>query len=182
MALDRIDSQGYRANVGIILSDDARCLLLGGRAGHSGWQFPQGGILAGETPEQAMYRELGEEVGLEPGDVELIGVTRSWLRYRLPERFVRRDATPLCIGQKQRWFLLRLRASKTRLRFDATAAPEFDRWRWVSYWQPIEEVIYFKRRVYLRALEELAPLLYPDALPPRPQWPAQWRLAGRRPP
>jgi putative (di)nucleoside polyphosphate hydrolase len=180
--LDRIDSQGYRANVGIILSDDARCLLLGGRIGHSGWQFPQGGIRESETPEQAMYRELDEEVGLGPADVEMIGSTRSWLRYRLPDRYVRRDATPLCIGQKQRWFLLRLRAPKTRLRFDSTALPEFDRWRWVGYWEPVEAVIYFKRRVYLRALEELAPLLYPEAPPPKPQWPAEWRLAPDRSP
>ena len=60
-----------------------------------------------------MYRELREEVGLEPDDVEILGVTRDWLRYRLPERFMRRDSTPLCIGQKQRWYLLLLRAPAT---------------------------------------------------------------------
>jgi putative (di)nucleoside polyphosphate hydrolase len=179
--LDRVDSQGYRANVGIILSDEARLLLLGGRVGHSGWQFPQGGIRVSETPEEAMYRELGEEIGLSPDDVEMVGSTRGWLRYRLPERYVRRDSMPLCIGQKQRWFLLRLRAPKARLRGDTTATPEFDRWRWVEYWHPIGEVIYFKRRVYLRALEELAPLLFPDAVPPQPSWPSEWRLRrGRR--
>jgi putative (di)nucleoside polyphosphate hydrolase len=176
VTLDRIDSQGYRANVGIILSDDARRVLLGGRIGHSGWQFPQGGICDGETPEQAMYRELGEEVGLGADDVEIIGATRSWLRYRLPDRYIRRDSVPLCIGQKQRWFLLRLRAPKSRLRHDMTTLPEFDRWRWVEYWEPVEAVIFFKRSVYLRALEELAPLLFPGELPPQPAWPDEWRL------
>lgn len=176
MTLDRIDSQGYRANVGIILCDDARQLLLGGRAGHAGWQFPQGGIRHRESPEQAMYRELGEEAGLGHADVELIGVTRSWLRYRLPERYIRRDSTPLCIGQKQRWFLLRLRVAKSRIRCDSTTTPEFDRWRWVDYWDPVEAVIFFKRRVYLRALEELAPLLFTGDMPPRPVWPEEWRL------
>jgi putative (di)nucleoside polyphosphate hydrolase len=177
LTLDRIDSQGYRANVGIILSDDAGLLLLGGRVSQPGWQFPQGGIRVAETPEQAMYRELGEEIGLHRTDVEVLGSTRGWLRYRLPERYVRRDASPLCIGQKQRWFLLRLLAPKARLRVDTTSAPEFDRWRWVEYWRPVEEVIHFKRQVYLRALIELAPHL-PSGPPPAPpeEWPAKWRL------
>jgi putative (di)nucleoside polyphosphate hydrolase len=169
VTLDRIDSQGYRANVGIILSDESGLVLLGGRIGQSGWQFPQGGIRVSESPEQAMYRELGEEIGLGAGDVEVMGVTRGWLRYRLPERYVRREALPLCIGQKQRWFLLRLHAPKERLRPDMTATPEFDRWRWVGYWQPVEEVIHFKRRVYRRALQQLAPLL--TAPPPPPAGP-----------
>jgi putative (di)nucleoside polyphosphate hydrolase len=173
--LDRIDSKGYRANVGIVVCDESGLVLLGGRVGQPGWQFPQGGILRHETPLQAMFRELGEEIGLEPDDVQILGTTRGWLRYRLPERYIRRDALPLCIGQKQRWFLLRLKASKERLRADTTATPEFDRWRWVDYWQPVQEVIHFKRRVYLRALAELGPFLE-SGPPPQPQWPGEWKL------
>lgn len=169
--MDRIDSQGYRANVGIILSDSSGLVLLGGRINQQGWQFPQGGIRVRESPLQAMYRELGEEIGLGHDDVELLGSTGGWLHYRLPDRYIRRDALPLCIGQKQRWFLLRLRASKERLRHDTTTSPEFDRWRWVQYWQPVDEVIHFKRRVYARALVELAPLMAPGP-PPQPEWPA----------
>lgn len=180
MTLDHIDSKGYRANVGIIVSDDRCQLLLGERIGQSGWQFPQGGIRVSETPQQAMYRELREEVGLGPDDVDILGASRRWLYYRLPDRYVRRDSRPLCIGQKQRWFLLRLRAAKTRLRVDSTSTPEFDSWRWVDYWNPVEEVIYFKRRVYLRVLEEFAPLLFPHAAPPQPQWPSAWRLTTAR--
>ncbi len=171
MTLDRIDSQGYRANVGIVLSDDSGLVLLGGRIGQAGWQFPQGGMRVSESPRQAMYRELSEEIGLARDDVQVLGTTRGWLRYRLPDRYMRRDTLPLCIGQKQRWFLLRLLASKDRLRADTTSTPEFDRWRWVPYWQPVEEVIHFKRQVYTRALQQLAPLLlHPPSPPP---WPAQ---------
>lgn len=166
MSSDRIDSEGFRANVGIIVSDDEGLVLLGGRVGQAGWQFPQGGIRERESPEQAMYRELGEEIGLGSDDVRILGVTRGWLRYRLPERYVRRDAGPVCIGQKQRWFLLRLVAPKDRLRPDTTATPEFDRWRWVTWWEPVDEVIHFKRRVYRRALEQLAPLLGRGTPPP----------------
>lgn len=176
MGTDCIDRDGYRANVGIIVADRRGRLLLAGRAGRRGWQFPQGGIREGEAPQEAMYRELEEELGLTPEDVELLGSTAGWISYRLPERFVRRDSKPLCVGQKQRWFMLRFVASEDRLRFDTTDEPEFDRWRWVDYWRPVHEVIYFKRRVYARALHELAALLYPEGPPPQPRWwPHRWR-------
>lgn len=174
---DHIDSEGYRANVGIILSNDEGKLLLAGRVGSKGWQFPQGGMLQGESAEQAMYRELHEEVGLSDADVSILGATDDWIKYRLPDRFVRRDSKPLCIGQKQRWFMLRLIGSEDRLRFDRSDVPEFDRWRWVDFWRPVNEVIYFKRRVYARALHELGPCLFPDGMPPRPRWwPKRWRV------
>ena len=176
MNSDWIDDEGFRANVGIILTDDRGKLMIAGRAGSKGWQFPQGGMLLGEGPEQAMYRELLEEVGLEAADVEILGVTTGWLRYRLPDRFIRRNSMPLCVGQKQRWFMLQLRTSPEKVRFDRCDEPEFDRARWVDYWRPVNEVIYFKRRVYARALHELGSTVYPKGLPPRPRWwPQRWR-------
>ena len=97
--MDFIDPEGFRANVGIILIDGAAQVLIAGRRGRGGWQFPQGGIRPDEQAEAAMFRELHEEVGLEPGDVDVVGATEGWLRYRLPDRFIRREQTPLCIGQ-----------------------------------------------------------------------------------
>jgi putative (di)nucleoside polyphosphate hydrolase len=172
---DRIDNEGYRENVGIIIANDAGKLLLAGRIGSKGWQFPQGGMLDGESAEQAMFRELNEEVGLSAADVEILGYTRGWLKYRLPEKFVRHGSTPLCIGQKQRWFILRFLGDEDRLRLDQSDTPEFDRWRWVEFWRPVNEVIYFKRHVYVKALRELGQYLYPDGLPPQPRWwPKRW--------
>ena len=167
---DFIDEQGFRANVGIVLMRDGGDVFLGGRSDGRGWQFPQGGMRREETPEEALYRELREEVGLQPDDVELLGRTRDWLRYRLPQQYVRRRSRPLCIGQKQLWFLLRFLRDEDRLRFDVTDAPEFDRWKWVDYWSPVREVIHFKRNVYARALEELGLHAFPDGLPARPEW------------
>jgi putative (di)nucleoside polyphosphate hydrolase len=169
---DVIDRDGFRANIGMVLMSAEGKLFIGRRAGGRGWQFPQGGMRRGEVPEESLFRELTEEVGLGAEHVRIIGRTHHWLRYRLPPRYVRHNVLPLCVGQKQHWFLLRLRDPDIHFRFDVTAAPEFDRWRWVEYWQPIREVIYFKRAVYTRALHELGRLAFPGGLPPYPVW---WR-------
>jgi putative (di)nucleoside polyphosphate hydrolase len=153
-----IDADGFRPNVGIILTNSRGELLWARRiGGQDAWQFPQGGIKHHESPEQALYRELEEEVGLQPQDVAILGVTRGWLRYRLPTRFVRQQQ-PTCIGQKQKWFLLQFLASEDRINLVRNTSPEFDRWRWVSYWYPVNNVVAFKRDVYRRALRELSPL------------------------
>ena len=152
-----IDSDGFRPNVGIILANDQGQLLWARRiGGRNSWQFPQGGINAGESPEQALYRELHEEVGLSQHAVELLGTTRGWLRYRLPERLIRKGRGQVCIGQKQKWFLLRMLEGDTAVQLDLNDKPEFDSWQWVSYWYPLNQVISFKREVYRKALKELA--------------------------
>ncbi len=167
---DWIDGEGFRANVGIVLMRDSGEVFLGRRTGGRGWQFPQGGVRRGEPIEQALYRELEEEIGLEKHQVALLGSTADWIRYRLPKRYVRRGRGPMCIGQKQRWFLLKLAVSEVDFNFTRTAEPEFDDWRWTNYWEPVREVIYFKRPVYVSMLTELAPIAYPDGAPPLPQW------------
>src|SRR6185437_4897482 len=136
MVRDVIDPDGFRANVGIVLMRAAGDVFLGRRTGGRGWQFPQGGMRVGER--------------LERTDVELLGHTTRWLRYRLPARYVRRNQRPVCIGQKQRWFLLRLRREAVTFDFGRTDEPEFDEWRWAGFWEPLREVIYFKRDVYRR--------------------------------
>ena len=166
---DVIDPDGFRANVGIVLMQGAE-VFLGRRTGGKGWQFPQGGLQRGESLEQALFRELDEEIGIGESAVQLVGQTERWLRYRLPARYVRRNQQPLCTGQKQRWFLLRLLA-QVRFDFARTSEPEFDQWRWAPYWEPVREVIYFKRPVYVRALTELAPLAFAQGQPPPlPDW------------
>jgi putative (di)nucleoside polyphosphate hydrolase len=169
---DWIDAQGYRANVGIVLMRDTGEVFLGQRTGKRGWQFPQGGLRLGEPIEQALYRELQEEIGLERQQVLVVGSTADWIRYRLPKRYVRRGRGPTCIGQKQRWFLLKLAVPESTVQFNFTHTnePEFDGWRWANYWEPVREVIYFKRPVYVRMLTELAAFAFPAGAPPLPEW------------
>lgn len=152
-----IDSDGFRPNVGIVIANTQGQVLWARRVGQDAWQFPQGGIQSDEQAEDALFRELHEEVGLSPDDVEILACTRGWLRYRLPQRLVRRGRKPLCIGQKQKWFLLRMLAADEAVQVDACEKPEFDDWRWVSYWYPLGQVVPFKREVYRRAMKELAP-------------------------
>lgn len=140
-----------------MLANDRGQLLWARRVGgHDAWQFPQGGISAGESPRDALYRELHEEVGLSRDAVEIMASTKGWLRYRLPRRYIREGKQPRCIGQKQKWFLLRLLEDDTAVKLDLNDKPEFDHWQWVSYWYPLNQVISFKREVYRRAMMELA--------------------------
>jgi len=151
-----VDADGFRPNVGIVLSNSLGQVLWARRVGgQDAWQFPQGGINEDETVEQALFRELAEEVGLGAADVEILARTQGWLRYRLP-RHMRRYNTRGFQGQKQKWFLLRMLCDDQAVQVNATAKPEFDDWRWVSYWYPLDQVVPFKRQVYRRALKELA--------------------------
>ena len=155
-----IDRDGYRLNVGIVICNRKGQLLWARRIRQNSWQFPQGGVDPGETPEEAMYRELYEELGLKKDEVVLIGSSKSWLRYRLPKRLVRWNEKPVCIGQKQKWFLLMLRKDRQKhIEFDRRGHPEFDGWRWVSYWYPVRQVVAFKRDVYRMVLSECSQIV-----------------------
>ncbi len=151
-----LDREGFRPNVGIILLNQKNQVFWGKRIRTHSWQFPQGGIKYGETPEQAMFRELHEEVGLLPDHVRIVARTRDWLRYEVPDHYIRRDARGHYRGQKQIWFLLQLTGHDSDMNLRATEHPEFDAWRWNEYWVPLESVIDFKRDVYQLALTELA--------------------------
>lgn len=156
-----IDSEGFRPNVGIVLTNQFGQLFWAKRIGANAWQFPQGGIKKDETAEMAMYRELNEEIGLQPHDVEIIGCTDDWLKYYLPKKFIRHNSFPLCIGQKQVWYLLKLIGEESSVNLKNSANPEFDSWRWVDYWYPVNHVVYFKKDVYTEALTQLKDLFNP---------------------
>jgi len=157
-----VDLKGYRLNVGIIIANENGFVFWGRRIGQDAWQFPQGGVSENESATDAMYRELNEEVGLFPEDVKILGSTKRWIKYKLPNQYLRKHSKPLVIGQKQKWFLLQLVASDRKIQLNLTNKPEFDSWRWVKYWHPVKEVIYFKRHVYKQALTELETLVVPQ--------------------
>ena len=169
-----LDRDGFRPNVGIILLNHKNQVFWGKRIRTHSWQFPQGGIDRGESPEQAMFRELHEEVGLHPHHVRVVARTRDWLRYEVPDRYIRRDARGHYKGQKQIWYLLQLLGHDWDLNLRATNHPEFDAWRWNDYWVPLDVVVEFKRGVYEMALTELARFL------PRPEQRNRFLRGGMR--
>ncbi|MDP5008027.1 MAG: RNA pyrophosphohydrolase [Glaciimonas sp.] len=173
-----LDREGFRPNVGIILLNGQNEVWWGKRVREHSWQFPQGGIKYGETPEQAMFRELEEEIGLGAEHVKIIGRTRDWLRYEVPDHFIKRDIRGHYRGQKQIWFLLRMTGRDCDVNLRLTEHPEFDAWRWHDYWVPLDVVIEFKRDVYQRALQEFSRFLTRPPSTPKPatRHPAQSSL------
>jgi len=155
-----IDSEGYRANIGIVITNEKKQILLAKRYKQDAWQLPQGGIDKGETELEALYRELEEEVGLAPKQVSLLAKTPKWLRYELPMEHIRRKQKPTCIGQKQVWYLLKLVSNDSDISLSLHNKVEFDDWKWVDYWNPVDEVINFKKEVYEDMLKALAPVLF----------------------
>lgn len=155
-----IDSEGYRANVGIVITNDKQQVLLAKRSKQDAWQLPQGGIDFGESELNALFRELNEEIGLSAEHVSVLAKTPKWLRYDLPDYHIKRQQKPMCIGQKQVWFLLRLVSDENNIKLDTHTQVEFDDWTWVDYWRPIEDVVDFKKPIYEDMLKALAPVLF----------------------
>jgi putative (di)nucleoside polyphosphate hydrolase len=163
-----IDRDGYRPNVAIILCNAKNEVFWGKRIREHSWQFPQGGIKHGEAPEDAMYRELEEETGLKREHVKILGRTKSWLHYNVPNHWVKREWRGTYKGQKQIWYLLRLTGRDHDIHLRASEHPEFDAWRWHDYWVPLDSVIEFKRDVYRKALHQLVRYLErPPRVSPR---------------
>lgn len=147
----------YRPNVAIVLCNREQQVFWARRINRDGWQFPQGGVEPNETTDDAVFRELYEEIGLSRDKVRLVGRTREWLHYDLPRKYLR-SRGPFR-GQKQIWYLFELTGTDSDVTLEASDRPEFDDWRWVNYWDPVERIVNFKQAVYKNALTELEPLL-----------------------
>lgn len=160
-----IDKQGFRLNIGIIVVNERYQVLWAQRRHQHSWQFPQGGVSDGESLEEAMYRELYEELGLKREDVKILHSTPTLLKYRLPPKLVRYDRHPLCLGQKQKWYLLQLLSDDSAINLSCSEKPEFDNWIWAPFWYPLRYVISFKREVYRKALKYFAEQLFVDKIP-----------------
>ncbi len=149
----------YRPNVAIVLCNKHAQVLWARRMRHDGWQFPQGGVAPNETSHEAAYRELEEELGLKRQHVRLIGSTKEWFTYDIPEQFLRNRYRQGLRGQRQKWFLFEFTGDNSDFCLDCTPHPEFDDWKWIDYWDSVDRVVNFKRAVYRQALTELEPLV-----------------------
>ncbi len=151
--------QGYRKNVAMVVLNKNNQVLLCRRKGTENWQFPQGGIDENELCEDAMYRELYEEVGLKSSEVEILGKTREEIKYDIPITIRSRVLGGKYKGQLQTWFLLKLKGEDCSIDLSKDVSPEFDKFDWVSFWFPLTKIIHFKKEAYRSALKELRELL-----------------------
>jgi len=145
---------GYRPAVGIMLLNRQSEVFVARRIDMpyvSAWQMPQGGIDAGETPRQAAFRELKEEIGT--GNAEIVAESRGWLRYDLPVELAGRVWGGRYRGQQQKWFVMRFTGSDSNINL-ATEHPEFDAWQWVAPLRLPELIVPFKRQLYMDILAE----------------------------
>lgn len=147
--------EGYRPNVAMVVLNSKNKVLICRRTNTKTWQFPQGGVDKDENLEKAMYRELLEEVGLRKDDVQYIGESDDTIIYDIPKTIRSKVLGGKFKGQEQKWFLLRIKNDDQEIRLDYEAFPEFDTFEWVSFWQPIDRIVDFKREAYRKALSEL---------------------------
>ena len=148
-------NEGYRPNVAMVVINSTNKVLICRRKNTKTWQFPQGGIDNGEDIKKAMYRELSEEVGLSKDDVSLVGESEGTITYDIPKTIRSKVLGGKFKGQEQKWFLLKLKKDNSEIKLDNETFPEFDKYEWVSFWQPLNRIVDFKREAYREALSEL---------------------------
>ena len=143
---------GYRLNVAMIVLNKDNKVLFCKRRNTENWQFPQGGVDENENIESAMFRELNEEVGLEKDNVEIKAVSQNFIYYDIPKNIQSRVLGGKFKGQAQKYFLLKLISGDVDLNIENT--PEFDKYNWVPFWYPLNQVVDFKKEAYRSALIE----------------------------
>ena len=152
-----MNDKSYRKNVGLIVLNKKNQLLVCRRKGKQTWQFPQGGIDAGESAMKAAYRELYEEVGIKKSQVRIIQKSRYWYSYDLPEKYQPRpESLKNFKGQNQKWYMLK---ANTDLKINLLneVPQEFVEYKWATYWYCLASVVPFKREVYRSVLSEFLP-------------------------
>ena len=151
----KANNEGYRPNVAMVVINSMNKVLICRRKNTRTWQFPQGGIDNGEDIKKAMYRELSEEIGLSKDDVILVGESEGTITYDIPKTIRSKVLGGKFKGQEQKWFLLKLKKDNSEIKLDNETFPEFDKYEWVSFWQPLNRIVDFKREAYREALSEL---------------------------
>lgn len=143
----------FRPGVGMMIINSKSQVFMGKRVDSKihGWQMPQGGIDAGETPSAAALREMEEEIGTANG--KIIAESRNWYSYRVPKTLIPRLWDGKYCGQRQKWFLIDYLGEDTDININ-TSHPEFEEWKWIDFDELIGDVIPFKVKLYRQIIAE----------------------------
>ena len=163
MSASEDDLSGYRPNVGVVLFRADGKVWLGRRHATPGpfnWQFPQGGVDAGEALVDAAFRELAEETGVT--SAEIIGRTEGWIAYAFPADHGGSKAARGWKGQKQAWFAMRFTGKDREIDLEAHGEIEFDAWRWADLDEALETIVPFKRAAYEQVIAAFRPYARPQ--------------------
>ena len=133
-------------------------ILVGRRLDHpSGyWQMPQGGIDDNENPEEAVWREMMEEIGTNKA--KLYKTSNQWIKYEIPKETL--DHLPwgkIYIGQTQKWFMFKFLGKDKDINVE-TQNPEFSEWKWMNYNDLVKNAVPFKKNIYQKILNEFKEL------------------------
>ncbi|MBX2855484.1 MAG: RNA pyrophosphohydrolase [Rhodobacteraceae bacterium] len=160
MTFPQFENLPYRPCVGLMLLNGFGKIFAGQRIDNSAeaWQMPQGGIDPGETPEEAALRELGEEVGVAPHQVEILREGNDWVPYDLPTELIPKLWGGRYRGQTQKWFVLRLLTKDEAININ-TDEPEFRSWRWMGRDELLASIVPFKRDTYQKVIADFDDLI-----------------------
>jgi putative (di)nucleoside polyphosphate hydrolase len=150
----------YRSGIGIMLINKEKKIFVGKRIdNHSdAWQMPQGGIDAGESENEAMFRELKEETGISAFAVKILQKSRGYFYYNLPYKLQKKFWGGKYLGQRQRWYLVEFIGDESLVNIQ-TEDPEFSAWKWVSSEEILSAIVGFKRELYEDVINEFLEIL-----------------------
>jgi putative (di)nucleoside polyphosphate hydrolase len=152
--VSKIDSLPYRKGVGLMILNKECKVFVGKRndVRQDAWQMPQGGVDDGESAEDAVFREMEEEIGNNYG--EIIACTKKEYSYEIPDYLIQKLWDGKYKGQNQRWYLLRYLGQDKDININASSESEFKDWKWLEIEELVHKIIPFKRTLYLNVIEE----------------------------
>jgi putative (di)nucleoside polyphosphate hydrolase len=156
---DPFEALPYRPGVGIMLLNGEGSVFVAQRIDmpSDAWQMPQGGIDKGETPLDAAWREMKEEIGTDRA--KLLAESQGWLNYDLPRDLAARLWRGRFRGQRQKWFAFRFTGTDRDIDIAGHEHPEFSTWRWAPMIELPSLIVPFKRRLYQQLVDEFRPLI-----------------------